>query len=260
MDSSNPILSKNRLFDIYVLNNSDKKEYQWVMPHPPKKHEKTEFTNTNINDPPKKPERKYYLVAEPTQEFQIKMAVGNDDNRGRVYGAKLFIDGREIVFNKTFKGHGHFFGVKRGGGKYKAFIFAEPEPLSRCKKANEPDVLKNLIDENQNFGQICIKFFETRPIRAKKREKKLMSRRQLEPSVREDNKKFFMRSMTVDEGKGFEIKNTYREYLDAIPSEFYEEHVLLENEQIDEVIIHYADFMALQVMGVVNILYFYDYS
>lgn len=41
------------------------------------------------------------------------------------------MNGREIVWNESFKGLGHFHGLK-GGGNYDGFVIAVPEPICTC--------------------------------------------------------------------------------------------------------------------------------
>lgn len=83
--------------------------------------------------------------------------------------------------------------------------------------------------------------------------KKLQKQIQLDPSFRELNKKFFLRSMTVKQGDRFEVPNTYMEYLNRQPGDYIRENIIKEDETIDEITFYYADFIALQIMGTISL-------
>jgi hypothetical protein len=214
--------SKNAMFEVEVKETDDK-DYEW----------------TRTKDD------RLYVVVENELTFFIKIIALKNVND--VYGAKLYIDGELINHQKTFKKKGTFFGVKQGGGVYKKFTFKIPnlENPSNAQSRSHTDV-------NDSFGVIKIIIFHTKPIWAKKKIKKFHRKIELTPCTREENKKFFMRSLTIAEGEKFTVKNTYRDFLKRTGGDFHQEHIIDENDIIDEIKINYADFIALQVMGVVK--------
>jgi hypothetical protein len=214
--------SKNEMFQVEIKETEDK-DYEW----------------TRTKD------GRFFTVVENDLSFFIKVI--SLKNVNDVYGAKLYIDGELVNHQKTFKKKGRFFGVKQGGGVYKKFTFKIPklEDPGNAERRNPSQL-------NCNFGLIKIIFFNTKPVWAKKKIKKFHRKIELNPCTREENKKFYMRSLTVAEGEKFTVKNTYRDFLNRTDGDFHQEYVIDENDIIDEIKIHYADFIALQVMGVVN--------
>ena len=65
------------------------------------------------------------------------------------YGAVLFLDGKRVWGNKTFKGKGVFQGFKIGGGRFRQFTFSKPPELS--EEDPDKEAVANLSDgENQD--------------------------------------------------------------------------------------------------------------
>lgn len=193
------------------------------------------------------PEKKAYLIAERNTPFVIAVFVNKDVND--VYGARLFIDGKLVQWQKTLKRRGKFFGVKMGDCNYKEFVFDLP-PI---------ETFLNSSTQNEDFGTIRIEFFSTQPVVSKKVLKKLSRKGKLSPTPREDDKKFYMRSMTISEGQCFRIKNTYIDYLDSMDGDTVIENTINFSDMIDEITIYYADFVALQIKGIVSILILIHY-
>jgi hypothetical protein len=185
----------------------------------------------------KSKEDKVYIVTEANQSFIIKLTAENKDI---VYGSKLYLDGKEAVSYKTFKSYGHYYGFKLGNGNYKEFIFGVP-PVIEEKSENV----------NDEFGTIKIKFYETysKVFENKNLEiKKEYKVKEFKQSGGLENKKFFERSLSIREGNLFskEVKKfdngTKRK-----------EHFIDFEKEIDSIILHYSDFVAMQIMGIISL-------
>lgn len=212
-------------------------------------------------------EKQFYLCVEPKQPFQVRMITVNESDE--VFGAKLYIDGSEIHGAKTFKYVGHFFGLKEGGGVYKEFVFDEPKSLEEYNQENSNHMdVKNEEREARNLypvGHIRIEFYSTKRVRVKKEIKQISNNRaRYSQSYRSENKKFFLKSMSVKCGDTFIQPNShfYNEKLKNLRGEEMIDNYIDYSDQIDEINVNYADFLALQIMGVVkfqlNYLGFYQ--
>jgi hypothetical protein len=213
-----------------------------------------ESNNEPVKDIKSK-EEKTYLCVESGQPFTIKLIATQDPQT--VYGARLYIDEKEMAWMKTFKRFGNFFGKKLGNGKYAQFIFDEPlhyDSLSIDRKKRERFLN---TPEAAKTGSIKVEFFTTNQIISKKKLKTLKKKCEYEQSYRKDDKKFFVKSMTVREGNVFEINNTYKDFLDKYEGNTIKEDFVDFSKKIDEITVYYADFISLQVMGIVIILFYF---
>jgi hypothetical protein len=179
-------------------------------------------------------DKKIYLCAATDESFyiHIKQRIPN-----KVCGVRLFIDGEEVNSIKTLKYQCHYYGFKLGGGKYRRFLFDIPNV------ENENSVRK----ENKKLGTIKLEFFETDKIKSKKKHKS--SYKNYKPYVEKGLKndtKFFERPLTVKEGNEFTINDWGKD-----PEKEYE-HIIDYSKKIDEVKVHYTDFVSLQIKGVVS--------
>lgn len=214
-------------FSITVLENTTEKEILWVQ----------------------SPEHKmHYLVTQSGVKFMIKIKCLEDFNT--VYGASLHINGKCVIQVKTFKKHGYFHGIKLGDGVYKEFLFKVPETFDH---GSDGMTLSEFEEMNKSFGEIRVEFFETFQIKAKKHLKKISRLAQFEESKREDNKKFFLRPLTVGKADTFKIRNTYKDWLTNQKDEHITENHIDYAKKLCEIKIRYSDFESLLIMGVVSI-------
>jgi hypothetical protein len=190
-------------------------------------------------------DKKNYICACKDQSFIIEMVQRNTPEN--VYGTKLFIDGREVNGLKTFKYRAHYFGFKMGNGVYKQFVFDIP-PLREDSKSSD-----EIRHENREFGTIKIQFFKTEKVLSRRREKKFSRYVPHIQSVREDNKKFYERTLSVKEGEVFKIdtKNFYGNF-DNYNGEYMKDYIIDYSSMVDEVTFYYTDFIALQIKGIVR--------
>lgn len=185
------------------------------------------------------PEKKKFVIAERKLPFKIQLKTVNKNIENDVIGCSLYIDGKEIQYLKTFKRMGYFFGIRLGNCHYKEFIFERPE------------IAEEENYHNKDFGTVKINFFSTNQVLSKKSIKSLRRKQEIIPSKAENSKKLFQRSMTVNEGKHFKIRNTYRDYVDSWEGDNILESKVDFHNLIDQITFCYSDFVALQVMGVV---------
>jgi hypothetical protein len=209
------IRSLNRKFEISVLDSALKNPLPVV----------------------KSKEDKVYIVTEANQSFIIKLIAENKDI---VYGAKLYLDGKEAVSFKTFKSYGHFLGFKLGNGNYKEFIFGVP-----------PVIEENSEKASDEFGTINIKFYETysKVFENKSLEiKKEYKPKEFKQSGGLENKKFFERSLSIREGNFFSTE--VKQFESGTKRK---EHFIDYEKEIDSIIVNYSDFVAMQIMGIISL-------
>jgi hypothetical protein len=183
-------------------------------------------------------EKQFYVCTEANQPFIIRLKA---KLREKVFGAKLFIDGKEAIKDKTFKDVGHFFGFKQGFGNYKEFIFDTPE-------------IKPVVTEKENSDScsIYIEFYETYSVKEEnlsyeiKKEKEYPQFEQLGGN---ENKKFYLRSLSVRQGNKFKIDSLKPNFLGKYKTSNYIDF----EKKIDSIKIFYADFVALQIMGLLSL-------
>jgi hypothetical protein len=178
-------------------------------------------------------DKKIYLCAASEESFYIHIKQRIPINH---CGVRLFLDGEEVNSIKTLKYECHYYGFKLGAGKYRRFLFDLPS------SENEKSAKKY----NRKLGTIKIEFFETEKVKSKKKHKSVY--RNYQPFSEKGIKsgtKFFERPLVVKEGNEFCIndwgKQTDQEY----------EFIIDYTKKIDEVKIHYTDFVSLQIKGVV---------
>lgn len=196
-------------------------------------------------------ERENYLCVEKGQNFRIRMIAAYDPTV--VFGSKLYIDGKEIYGEKSFLGIGHYFGHKLGDGNYNTFMF--DNPLTNLKEKSEyskEEVFYGI--KSPDYGKIKLEFFKTKQITVKKQEKKFNSNHErFSSSIRPDDKKFFLMSLTIKEGEGIKIENTYKKnHIDKFEGDKMTVDVTDYTTIYDSLEVKYADFLALQIMGHVS--------
>lgn len=198
-----------------------------------------------------KPSKRLYLCSEREQTFYIRMKSLNKVDK--YYGSRLYIDGKEVMNGlKTFFRQGHYFGFKLGGGEYKSFMFDIPPT---CEETNLNITQDQIKSENKNFGTIKIEFFNTQEIKSKKLTKK-HNYNIHNQSIREDDKKFFYRSLSIKEGDKFSIDSNFK-YIDQAEDEYVINHITDYNDKVDDIMLYYTDFIAMQLLGIVyNFLIF----
>jgi hypothetical protein len=215
-------------------------------------------------------EAKYYIISEKNNYFQIRMT----DNRKykKPFGATLFIDGKEIQKIKTCYKTGVYFGFKQGNGKYNLFQFVEPdvdfENLNNNNlRPNNQNINSTAYDSDDNnddnnyynkFGTIEIKFYDTYQRETYNLEKEFMDYKTYVPNKREINKKFVLRNQTVQKGEEFYINKNfnYDQFYNKNTGRYVENKINFE-KKIDNVILYYQDFLAMNILGLVNYYFFY---
>lgn len=184
----------------------------------------------------KSKENKVYICTEANQPFIIKLVA---ENKEIVYGAKLFLDGKEAVSYKTFKFTGHFLGFKLGNGNYKEFIFDVPPVIEQTSE--------NFCKE---MGTIKINFYETYSKIVENKIKEIKNEFKIKDFIQAcglENKKFFERSLSVREGNQFSTKVKLNNFQGNKRTEQFIDF----EKQIDSITVYYADFVALQIMGII---------
>ena len=58
----------------------------------------------------------------------------------------------------------------------------------------------------------------------------------------------------------WKLLNVYIDYLKRVDGDVIRENLVNWNDQIDEIVFYYSDFVALQVMGIVSIYNFYIFN
>ena len=210
--------SNNSLFDIFILDPSTKKEITFFLSK----------------------DKKYYVCTEPNQPFIIKLQA---KDKTIVYGSKLYLDGKLAINYKTFKGSGHFLGFKLGNGFYKEFLFDVPP----TKEVSE-------INENNELGSLKIEFYLTYSKIVENRDKNDNIYKEYSSfgqSFGTENKKFYLRSLSIREGNEFSItknQNYHKNHCKTRTDDFIDF-----NKLVDSLSINYADFVALQIMGLISV-------
>jgi hypothetical protein len=194
-------------------------------------------------------DKKNYVCVESGQSFLVRMKQ-NVNKPNKIFGVKLFIDGKEVNRIKTFKTTSHIFGFKMGNGNYKKFLFDIP-PLKDDSRSND-----DVKIDNQQFGTIKLIFYGTEKVVSKRRKKASSSYSNYNQSVREDDVKFYERALSVKEGDSFKIDKTYLDKNSIYSKEYIDDFIIDFNNLVDEIVFHYTDFFALQIKGIV-IFYIY---
>ena len=192
-------------------------------------------------------EKRYFICTEANQPFMVKIKAKDKE---KVFGAKLFLDGKEAISYKTFKDVGHFFGFKLGNGNYKEFLFDVPP-------SRESSSLEKAAEE---LGSVKVEFFETMATIVENRDcgkndnrnkpfKDTKDYEEFEQACGLESKKFYLRSLSVREGNNFAINVKHKKYLGKTRTE----HFIDFSKPLDAIKIFYADFVALQLMGLISL-------
>ncbi len=209
---------------------------------------------------------KYYLISEKEAQFQIRMYDLRQEEQ-KAFASVLHIDGKEIQKIKTSLKRGTYFGFKKGGGEYESFVFAEPE-VSNDYSINNSTNIGNSDAENkgdcsnsesdfgknnmmENFGTIKIQFYETRQESVSKLNTIFRDLKNYNPNKRELDKKFCIRNQTVKKGRNFRNNVTYKPQISLEDEMKFIINMTDFEKKIDEVVIYYQDFIAMNIMGLV---------
>lgn len=237
------IYSNNKLFKIDIYN-------------PAENDKKFKFLYSK--------EAKYYLISEKEANFQIRMYDLRENSTLKAFASVLYIDGKEIQRIKTSIKRGTYFGFKKGGGEYEYFVFAEPEiskqySFDSSTKIENSDY-KSEIESSQlnmieNFGTIKIIFYDTKQEHVSKLNTIFKDFRNYNPNKRELDKKFCIRNQTVKKGRGFKRDITFKPEISIEDEMKFILNMTDFEKKIDEVIIYYQDFISMNIMGLVILIF-----
>lgn len=237
------IYSQNKLFSIEIFNPSeDEKEFKFFYSK----------------------DAKYYLISEKDAHFQIRMHDLRDGPQ-KAFASLLHIDGKEIQKIKTSVKRGTYFGFKKGGGEYEYFVFAEPEVSNEYSINNSTNIGNsdaeskagcNAADSSnfnsfENFGTIKIQFYETRQEAVSQLNTVFRDFKNYNPNKRELDKKFCIRNQTVRKGRIFRRNVTFKPQICMEDEMKFIVNMTDFDNKIDEVVIYYQDFLAMNLMGFV---------
>ena len=167
-------------------------------------------------------EGRHYVCVSENQPFKIAAFSGEEEDEN-VYAAILYLDGKRVFGNKTFKGKGVWHGFRCGPGRFQMFTFSNPPEATGGEEPIQEEA--NLSDHDgadggdyrppeslgAMFGTIHVKFFSTRSIpRTPRPEGGNGGGGNPMPSFqqagREADKKMMYRSVSVKAGEEFEME------------------------------------------------------
>jgi len=188
-----------------------------------------------------------FVLCNESQNFEIEILAPDDEN---VYGADLFIDGTKIEYKKTFKKRGTFKGFKIGNGSFQHFTFKPPN----ITEAHDKDVMTQPAIQLRFYGTKTIHHNDPTKILNKAIRK---ATDKYKPSKLFENKKYYQKSLTVQPGQLFDVTPVTKEQilkwkLDKNTGKF-KEHLIDRSKTIEEQIIKYGDFIALQCLNVISL-------
>lgn len=190
---------------------------------------------------------KSYVIGEKSSVFMITVRVNSDvADIDETYGAKLFIDDREIHSNKTFKKTGRFFGFSVGNGVYNQFLFSNP---------NVSDVESN-ENTSDRIGNIRIVFYKTKPIISKRNKLKKTPKlnNQITIPIVSSSRNKSLKSLQVNIGREFTNSYTTKQRLQSYNHKELEyDYVCDFTQDIDDVEFEYSDLDFMLAVGYIHL-------
>lgn len=188
------------------------------------------------------------VLAEHDLEFCLRI-YARDGLENEAFTSKIFIDDQLIGPPKTFCGSGFVKGYKIETGLFRRFVFKIPKVI-RTESSVEADSLAKM-------GSIRIDFFTTVKLKKKGKTDPLFSKNtfSFEEKGRPDTKKLYKKSLAV--GLGRIVRNTasrlnHLKY-DQATNTYWSYGFGKESKLIDSVLINYADYDSLLLLGYISI-------
>lgn len=188
------------------------------------------------------------VVAEHEKEFCLRI-YARDGLETEVFAARIFIDDQMIGAPKIFCGIGTVKGFKIETGIFRRFMFKIPKEV-RTESSLEAESLAKM-------GTIRIEFLTTVQLTQKGKPKFISTKNscQFEEKGRPDMKKLFKKSLTIGLGSVIENKKIQLKHLHY--NKATDTHVTNRigkgSKLIDSVLINYADYESLLLMGYISI-------